>query len=167
MDTLDTLYRQHASAVFRFAWGLCGDRHDAEDIVSETFVRVLTKAPRIETQTALAYLLAIARNVCISGWRKRRRNVPLPEALEAAGVDPVDRLDSQERLASMLAAIGTLPEGERAALLLRVDHELSYDDIASALGITVSAAKVRVHRARLRLAAAGAPRTGDAPCTTT
>jgi RNA polymerase sigma-70 factor (ECF subfamily) len=51
----------------------------------------------------------------------------------------------------VVAALAELPEGERAALLLRVDHDLSYEDIASALGISVSAAKVRVHRARLRL----------------
>ncbi len=62
MDTngdFEALYRQHASAVLRFALGLAGDRGKAEDIVSETFVRVLARAPRIETWTALAYLLAI------------------------------------------------------------------------------------------------------------
>lgn len=160
MTTLDALYRQHASAVFRFAWGLCGNRQDAEDIVSETFVRLLTKAPPIETQTALAYVLAIARNVCVSGWRRRRREVPLPELLPAADVDPVARLDDRARLESALAALGSLPEGERAALLLRVDHELSYEEIAGALGISTSAAKVRVHRARLRLAAASPGRQG-------
>ena len=63
MNQIEALYRQHASAVFRFAWGLCGDRGLAEDIVSETYVRLLTRAPEIETQTALAYLLAIARSV--------------------------------------------------------------------------------------------------------
>ena len=57
MDQFETLYREHASAVFRFAWGLCGNRSCAEDLVSETFVRLLTKAPRIRTRTALAYLL--------------------------------------------------------------------------------------------------------------
>ncbi|MBU0754521.1 MAG: sigma-70 region 4 domain-containing protein, partial [Planctomycetes bacterium] len=45
-----------------------------------------------------------------------------------------------------------LPEGERTALLLRVDHDLPYDEIAGALGTSVAAAKVRVHRARLHLA---------------
>lgn len=152
MDDFITLYRRHASAVFRFAWGLCGDRSAAEDLVSETFTRLLTRAPRIETRTALAYLLAVARNAYLSGRRRQRREVPLAEEFRAPGNDPVSRLDDQARLESVLSAVHDLPESERAALLLRVDHDLSYEEIAGALGISVAAAKVRVHRARVRLA---------------
>jgi RNA polymerase sigma-70 factor (ECF subfamily) len=157
MNDFETLYRQHAAAVLRFAWGLCGDRSSAEDILSETFVRLLTRAPRIETQTALAYLLAVARNIYLTGWRRRRREVPLPVELPAPEHDPASRLDDQARLETVLKSLRDLPEGERAALLLRVDHELPYEDIAAALGTSVGAAKVRVHRARLRLANALKP----------
>ena len=152
MNDIETLYRRHASSVFRFALGLCGDRGAAEDVVSETFVRLLTRAPRIETRTALAYLLAVARNTYLNGRRRRRREVPLPESLAAPEDDPDGRLDDRHRLESALAALGELPEGERAALLLRVDHGLGYEEIAAALGTTPGAARVRVHRARLRLA---------------
>ncbi len=154
MNEFETLYRQHASAVFRFAWGLCGDRSAAEDLVSETFVRLLVRAPRIETRTALAYLLAVARNTYLSGQRRRRREVPLPTEIPASMQDPVDNLDDQERLAAVLRCLSSLPEGERAALLLHVDHDLPYEDIASALGTSVGAVKVRIHRARVRLARA-------------
>jgi RNA polymerase sigma-70 factor (ECF subfamily) len=154
MNEFETLYRQHASAVFRFAWGLCGDRSAAEDLVSETFVRLLVRAPRIETRTALAYLLAVARNTYLSGQRRRRREVPLPAEIPASMQDPVENLDDQERLAAVLRALSSLPEGERAALLLHVDHDLPYEDIASALGTSVGAVKVRIHRARIRLARA-------------
>jgi RNA polymerase sigma-70 factor (ECF subfamily) len=154
MNEFETLYRQHASAVFRFAWGLCGDRSAAEDLVSETFVRLLVRAPRIETRTALAYLLAVARNTYLSGQRRRRREVPLPAEIPDSMQDPVDNLDDQERLAAVLRALSSLPEGERAALLLHVDHDLPYEDIASALGTSVGAVKVRIHRARVRLARA-------------
>ncbi|MFH1842625.1 MAG: RNA polymerase sigma factor [bacterium] len=161
MTDLEKLYRQHASAVFRFAWGLCGDRSTAEDLVSETFVRILTKAPKIETRTALAYLLAVARNTFLTGRRRRRAEVPLSDQLSdrlpAPLFDPDSRLDDQARLDTVIAALRNVPEGERAALLLRVDHDLSYDDIAAALGTTPGAAKVRVHRARMRLASAMAP----------
>lgn len=154
MDRIENLYRRHASAVFRFAWGLCGDRSCAEDIVSETFVRILTRSPRVQTQTARAYLLAVARNTYLTGQRRRRREVPLPDELSGPDPDPVGRLDDQARLRAVVLALRTLPEGERAALLLRVDHDLSYEEVASVLGTTTGAAKVRVHRARIHLAAA-------------
>lgn len=154
MTDLETLYRQHASAVFRFAWGLCGDRSTAEDLVSETFMRILTRAPRIETQTALAYLLAVARNTYLTGQRRRRREVPLPDGLLAPERDPAGGLDGEARLQAVARALAGVPEGERAALLLRVDHDLSYEEIAAALGVSAGAAKVRVHRARARLAGA-------------
>ena len=87
MEDLEAVYRRYAPAVFRYAWGLCGDRHRAEDLVSETFVRLVARAPRLETRTALAYLLAIARNVFLNGERRRRREVPLTEAIPAPGRD--------------------------------------------------------------------------------
>jgi RNA polymerase sigma-70 factor, ECF subfamily len=161
MNDLESLYRQHASAVFRFAWGLCGDRSLAEDLVSETFVRMLTRAPRIETQTALAYLLAVARNTYLNGRRQRSRERPLPEEVVASDPDPSGRLDDRAQLAAVVEALRGMPEGERAALLLRVDHEMPYEEIASVLGTSISAAKVRVHRARLRLASLRKPARGN------
>ncbi len=154
MTDFEKLYRQHASAVFRFAWGLCGDQSAAEDVVSETYLRLLLKAPKIETKTALAYLLAVARNTYLMGRRKSGREVALPEQILAPDSDLAGRIDDRARLETIIASLAGLPEGERAALLLRVDHDLSYAEIASALNISISAAKVRVHRARQRLAKA-------------
>ena len=161
MNQVEEIYRRHAPAVYRFALGLCGDRARAEDLVSETFVRLLTRAPEIRTQTALAYLLAVARNTYLTSRHKLEREVPLVDDYPAPDVDPGQRLDLQAQLAATLQALSRLPEGERAALLLRVDHELSYEEIAAALGITAGAAKVRVHRARVRLAEATAPQRGN------
>jgi RNA polymerase sigma-70 factor (ECF subfamily) len=158
MDDLDALYRSHAPAVLRFCWGLCGDRTEAEDLVSETFVRLVTRAPRLETGTALAYLLAVARNAFLNRRRRGPREIPLPEEIAASESDPSQRVDDRARLGAVLRALAGLSEGERAALLLRVDHELPYEEIAAVLQISSAAARVRVHRARIRLAAA--PGTG-------
>jgi RNA polymerase sigma-70 factor (ECF subfamily) len=151
MDDLETLYTQHATAVYRFALGLSGDPATAEDLVSETFFRILTRAPELRTQTALAYLLAVARNAFLQGRRRRQREAPLPEVLPDPSASLVTQLDGRQRLESVLLALGQLPEGERAALLLRLDQGLAYEEIAAALGISTAAAKVRVHRARLKL----------------
>jgi RNA polymerase sigma-70 factor, ECF subfamily len=161
MNQVEEIYRRHAPAVYRFALGLCGDRARAEDLVSETFVRLLTRAPEIRTQTALAYLLAVARNTYLTSRHKLAREVPLVDDYPAPDVDPGQRLDLQAQLAATLQALSLLPEGERAALLLRADHELTYEEIAAALGITAGAAKVRVHRARIRLAEATALQRGN------
>ena len=94
---------------------------------------------------------AVVRNTWLSGQRRRRREVALPQDIPAPHRDPAGDLDDQARLQTVLMALDGLKEGERAALLLRVDHELPYEDVAAALGISPGAAKVRVHRARLHL----------------
>ena len=151
---LEALYRQHALAVFRFAYGLCRNRAEAEDIASEAFARVVTRAHNIESATARAYLLTVARNVFLDAKRRDVRDERLVKDMESNQPDSVERLDDDARLASALKALGMLPEGERAALLLRLDHGMSYEDVAAALSISVAAAKVRVHRACMRLASA-------------
>lgn len=149
---LEGLYRQHALAVFRFAYGLSRNRAEAEDIVSEAFARALTRAGAIESRTARAYLLTVARNVFLDGRRRSARHARALTEIEHAPPDAAS--DEPARLASALKALGALPEGERAALLLRLDHGMSYEAIATALGISIAAAKVRVHRARVRLTTA-------------
>jgi RNA polymerase sigma-70 factor (ECF subfamily) len=153
-EDLEALYRQHAVAVFRFAYGLSRNRSEAEDIVAEVFARVLTRANSIKSATARAYLLAVARNVFLDARRRSVRDARLLREIEHERPDTPERLDDGARLANALRALSALPEGERAALLLRLDHGLSYEEIAATLGISVAAAKVRVHRARLRLASA-------------
>jgi RNA polymerase sigma-70 factor (ECF subfamily) len=154
IDKLDELYRRHAGTVFRFAYGLCRNRAEAEDIVSETFIRVLTRAERIESATARAYFLTIARNIFLDSVRRNKRAARHHEGGGPLHHDQEAHLGERAALAAALDAIGALPEGERAAFLLRVDHDLSYEEIAAALNISVAAAKVRVHRARVRLASA-------------
>jgi RNA polymerase sigma factor (sigma-70 family) len=145
------LYRRYAPSVFRYALFLCGDRMQAEDIVSETFVRVWGARERVDLSSVRSYLLAIARNVFLQGLRRNRREAPLDDAMS----DPAPRPDASHQisaeLARAMADLAALPESDRTALLLRVDEELSYDDIASILDITPVAARVKVHRARARL----------------
>lgn len=151
---LEALYRKHAPAVFRFAYGLCRNRSEAEDIAAEVFARVFTRANKIESPTARPYLLAVARNVFLDARRRATRDARLLKEMEHEQPDTGERLDDSARLNAALKALGALPEGERGALLLRLDHAHSYEQIAVTLGITVAAAKVRVHRARMRLASA-------------
>ena len=146
------IYERYAPDVLRFATFLTGSRTEAEDITSETFVRAWTSAGAIRVGTVKAYLFMIARNLHVDRQRELARRGPLA----ADPADPAPRhdtvFDRRDELARVLAALQTLPEIDRAALLMRADEGLAYEDIATALGLTVTAARVKVHRARLRLA---------------
>ena len=122
-------------------------------MTSETFVRLWT-APDVRVATVKAYLFAIARNLYLQGLRRNRHVQSLDDAIEDPRPTPEAHAASREELRHVLARLRALSEVERAALLMRVEHELTYEDIAAALNISTAAAKVRVHRARLKLAAA-------------
>jgi RNA polymerase sigma-70 factor (ECF subfamily) len=148
------LYRAHAQDVHRFALFLSGDRELAEDLVSETFIRLWNARARVELATVRAYLFAIARNLYLQQLRGRRPRAPLDDELADARPGPAARAQARDELATTLAALQTLPEVDRAALLMRAGDELSYEEIAAALGLTPTAARVKVHRARLKLSQA-------------
>lgn len=162
MITFHELYEAYAPDVYRFAYWLAGNAMDADDITAETFVRAWAQRSNIRTETVKAYLLAIARNFYLERQRQAKRHV----ALDPGQADPKPPPDevAADRLALQAArdVIRDLPEVDRAVFLLRVQHGLPYAEIARATGVSVSAAKVKVHRARLKLAAHEALEEGTA-----
>jgi RNA polymerase sigma-70 factor, ECF subfamily len=148
----ETLYERHAGSVFRFALSLSGDRALAEDITSETFIRVWTARERVDVTTVAGYLITIARHLYLQGVSRDRRRGPLPFEPADSHPGPHALAEGRAELDAVLADLQTLPEPDRAALLMRAEDQMPYEDIAAALRITPGAAKVKVHRARLRLA---------------
>lgn len=152
MTDFRTLYERHAGQVFRFAYSLSGDRARAEDITSETFVRVWTARDRVDVATVAGYLITIARHLYLAEIRHGQRAVPLIDEPASGTPGPHERAEHRAALAAVLADLQTLAEPDRAAVLMRATDQMPYEDIAAALGISVGAAKVKVHRARRRLA---------------
>ena len=151
MLNFQDLYESYATDVYRFAFWLAGQSAEAEDITSETFIRAWVRRSTIRTETLKAYLFTIARNVYLEHQRKEKRQV----ALEDDYTDPApgpDRLaESQLELLRVQKFLQTVPEIDRTAFILRIQHELPYVEIASALGLSVTGAKVKVHRVRRKL----------------
>ena len=152
--SFEAVYRAHARDVYTFAFWLCGDRSEAEDLTAEAFLRAFAGASDVRAATVRAYLLTIAKNLYLSSRARRRGRVELDEAIVDGAPSPEARAEARSEAAAVRRALRALPVGERAALLLRAEGGLDYGAVAAALGTTVSAARVRVHRARLRLAAA-------------
>jgi RNA polymerase sigma-70 factor (ECF subfamily) len=153
MKEFEELYRRYAADVLRFALYLSGDRAEAEDIASETFVRVFTTRDRLRMPTVKGYLFAIARNLHRQGWRSRSRRSSLDGDVTDQAPGPHAQAEGRAELDQVLAALQELPEVDRAAVLMRAQDGMSYEEIAASLGLTLAAVKVKVHRARVRLGA--------------
>jgi len=156
MTEFEALYERYARDVHRFALYLCGERATAEDITSETFVRAWNASGEIRAATAKAYLFTIARNCYLEGLRRAgthtRRHMELDESLPDPAARPDAAAAGRSELNRVMAALRALPEIDRTALLLRAQEEWSYEEIAQATGLSLAAVKVKIHRARLRLA---------------
>jgi RNA polymerase sigma-70 factor, ECF subfamily len=149
---LSAIFRTYAPDVFRFALYLSGNREEAEDITSETFVRAWSAPDRIEMATVKAYLFTIARNLFRMERRRSRKSGELDETLRDPQAGPGRIAEGRQELDAVLAALQQLPEIDRAALLMRAFEEMPYEEIARSLEISQGTAKVKVHRARLMLA---------------
>lgn len=112
-------------------------------------------------ETVKAYLFAIARNLHRKQWRRQSRLEVLDESMPGQTVQPDQAAANQDEFRRTLEAVHVLPEIDRTVLLLRAEQELSYEDIAAVTGLSVAAAKVRVFRARAKLAALLHPKTGE------
>jgi RNA polymerase sigma-70 factor (ECF subfamily) len=151
--TFHELYSRYAEDVYRFAHWLTGNADDARDITSETFVRAWTAPEEPRMETVKAYLFAIARNLHRKQWRRQSRLEALDEMLPDLAPSPDEAAAGQDDFRRTSEAIQALPEIDRTVLLLRAEQGLSYADIATATGLSVTAAKVKVFRARAKLAA--------------
>ena len=152
MTDFSLLYKKYAPDVYRFALYLSGERGEAEDITSETFVRAWTSPEPIEMATVKGYLFTIARNLFLQGLRKTSRHVVLDDDLCDRQAGPDVQAEQKEKLHTVLTELQRLPEASRSALLMRALDGMTYEEIARVLGISLAAVKVKIYRARLALA---------------
>lgn len=152
MITFHEIYERYAKDVYRYAYWLSGNGNEADDITSETFARAWAGRDRIHTETVKAYLFTIARNLYLRENRKARRMTGLSPIQADVNPGPDQLAESRLELARAMEAVQILPEVDRAAFLLRVQHELAYEEIARILQLPLTTIKVKIHRARLKLA---------------
>jgi RNA polymerase sigma-70 factor (ECF subfamily) len=148
------LVDRHAAACLRFATRMLGERADAEDVAQETFLRVFHALGTYDERTAFrTWLFSILVNRCRTALLRRARrerrvvldDVAVRQTVAAHGADAADLQDE------IRWAVARLPAELREAFLLRHVEDLSYDEMAEATGLGVSALKMRVKRACLRL----------------
>ncbi len=151
MTDIENLYERYAGDVRRFGLYLCGDMVMADEITSDTFVRVWMASDRIRQPTVKSYLFTIARNAYIDLMRRAARHTQLDENMPDTRISAQTQMEQSAEVRAVLAALQQLPEMDRTVLLMRALDQMPYEEIAETLGIPVVTAKVKVHRARLKL----------------
>jgi RNA polymerase sigma-70 factor (ECF subfamily) len=141
----------HLDRLFRSAWALTGSREDAEDLVQETYARVLARPRLLRNEDDLGYLLRALRNTFFSRLKTERRRLrpdPLPDQLDLVA-DPRAR-DPQAAVeaAELYAAVAALPQDFRDVLVAVDITGLSYKEAARALRIREGTVMSRLYRAR-------------------
>ena len=150
-QALSEIYQTLSPCLYRYAYRLLGNAGDAEDIVSETFQRLLLalrhgNGPR---QHLSAYLYRIAHNLITDRYRRQpQRDLPFDEALEASDSDRPE-ISAPIRIAQQRAraALWQLTPDQRLVITLKYYEELSNEEVAAALGKPIGAVKSLQHRA--------------------
>jgi RNA polymerase sigma-70 factor, ECF subfamily len=156
---LAAVYSEHGPGIRRFLQGLLGDRAAADDALQETFARAFRRMDTLRDPERIApWLFGIARNVALEARKARRRigrlldpgaeSEPREEHEGADPHTPEAELLGREAAGVVDRALDRLSSDRRAVLMLRLDHGLSYDDIAGLMGWTLGKVKIEIHRAR-------------------
>jgi RNA polymerase sigma-70 factor (ECF subfamily) len=156
MPSWDELVRQHADRVYRLAYRLSGNQHDAEDLTQETFIRVFRSVQNYQPGTFEGWLHRITTNLFLDMVRRRARirMEALPEDYDRVPADEPtpEQIYHDARLGPDLqAALDSLPPEFRAAVVLCDIEGLSYEEIGATLGVKLGTVRSRIHRGRQAL----------------
>jgi RNA polymerase sigma factor (sigma-70 family) len=159
-DALAPLMERHHRRIYRIALAYLRQPDDALDVVQETFVKAYVHAAHWDRGSDVApWLTRIAVNQAIDsyrrGRRRRTREEPLDDAVPArlfvGDPSPERRVMGREIAEKVGSALRTLPERQRAVFVLRHYEELSLDEIAQTLGMSLGTVKSALHRAVARM----------------
>jgi RNA polymerase sigma-70 factor (ECF subfamily) len=151
----DVIVERHRRSVYQLCYRFVGNHEDASDLSQDVFLRAYRGLKHFRGQSTLAtWLYRIGVNVCLNRVSvKTPLNEPIDadQHIDARSESPADRVLRGERAARVRAAIAQLPKKQRAALILRMYHDMSHQEIAAAVGSSVGAVKANVFHALCNL----------------
>jgi len=164
-EAFDELVDAYSARLYGYFYRLTGGHHDAEDLLQETFVRLVRTIDRYEHDGRFdAWIFRIATNLVRDRVRRARRaprppdrrspgvdDAPLEELPDADADEPGDRLHKAEQIDQLQQAIDRLPEAEREVILLRHFSQMSFKEVAGLMGTPLGTALARAHRGLAKL----------------
>ena len=157
-EAFRAIFTRYGKPVLGFIYNLVGDRPHAEDLTQEVFVRAYRKLATVQEETRLStWLFGIARNVVHEAIREKSRQRKIEVGGEAGvsigtpAAGPYQELINGELQRAIRLALQTLPEDHRLVFVLKMLHNLRYEEIAQITGSSVGKLKTDLHRARLEM----------------
>ncbi len=165
----EEIVRDHSARVYRLAYRLTGNPHDAEDLTQDVFIRVFRSLHRFQPGTFEGWLHRITTNLFLDGARRRQKirfdglGEGAEERLRSSWPTPAQQLADADLDHDVAAALAALTPEFRAAVVLCDIEGLSYDEISTVLDIKIGTVRSRIHRGRAQLRTALAHRrpTGE------
>jgi len=157
LPSWEEIVRTHSVRVYRLAYRLTGNPHDAEDLTQEVFVRVFRSLSSYTPGTFEGWLHRITTNLFLDGARRKQRirfeGLPNEVTHPLAGKEPspADAFDDTHLDGDIHAALLALPPEYRAAVVLCDIEGFSYEEIAATLGVKIGTVRSRIHRGRAQL----------------
>lgn len=153
-SALATLFERHHARLYRYCLRMTGNRQSSEDLVQDVFMKMLKyKANFRDDSVFMPWMFGIARNACVAHWRKASVDVVPEDDLTGTSAEPHadDDHAGAQRADLVRQALLKLPVDRREVLVLSRYEFKTYEEIAHALGLSVSAVKTRAHRAMKQL----------------
>jgi RNA polymerase sigma-70 factor, ECF subfamily len=161
-EALEELFGRYRTVAYRVAQRLLGNEADALDAVQEGFVKALTRLKSFQGRSSFkTWLLRVVSNAALDLGRQRQRrealslDVPQPgdqETLQPVTLcDPADGLERADLRRLLQEALAVLSEAQRQTFVLHADGELTYREVADALGISIGTVMSRLYYARQKL----------------
>ena len=157
VPTWDEVVALHSARVYRLAYRLTGNKHDAEDLTQEVFVRVFRSLSAYTPGNFEGWLHRITTNLFLDGARRKQRirfdalSDDASERLRSKEPEPAESYDMRTWDHDVQAALDALSPEFRAAVVLCDVEGLSYEEIAATLGIKLGTVRSRIHRGRAQL----------------
>ncbi|MGI9012713.1 MAG: RNA polymerase sigma factor [Phycisphaerales bacterium] len=142
-------------ALINLSMGICRDRHRAEEIVQEAFIKLWRCPPDAGEPAFSSWLRRVVTNLSINDLKRRKRPGPLPEFTDDSALVSREQgyaqVDCEDSVARIRLAMDRLDDDKRAILVLRANEGLSYEEIAEHLGVPLGTVMSRLNRARAAL----------------
>lgn len=151
--TYEFLFNEHSRALYSFIYYKCGDAHQAEDIVQESFIKLWSNCSKVVFEKAKSFLFTVARNLFLNevAHKKIVLQHQLDSTIKSTNETPQFLLEEQEFMVLLKKAIADLPEKQREVFLLSRIDKKKYSEISEIVGISVKAVEKRMSLALVAL----------------